>query len=197
FIIEVIAPMLPRIMSDCSYAEANVSKVLSWARNVILLGMDEAFSKEVQTVMDATVAGAHNCWLEAIEPCVDQASPTFARVVQMARMNQLIGGSPDVYDPWRDDIQCDGTCDWLDDVTALNLEYSFSWQQSGSDEYGGSGDVDRSWNAQAALPLSKKYDTTIQFRASTDSGDPVTASYHVDDVYTSEYGSRTTTGIDE
>lgn len=196
FYIKVIAPMLPRIMTECSYAEANVSKVLSWARTVMLLGMDEAFSREVQKVMDAVVAGADNCWQEAIEPCVDQASSNFVRVVQLARMNQLLGGSPDVYDPWREDIQCDGTCEWLDDVTALNLEYSFSWQQAGSDEYG-SGDVDRSWNAQAALPLNQNYDTTRGFRADTASDHPVTASYQVDDVYTSEFGSRTTTSIGE
>jgi len=159
--------------------------------------MDGTFAGEVQKVTDAVGAGADNCWQEAIQPCVDQSSPTFARVVQTARMNQLLGGSPDVYDPWREDIQCDDTCEWLGDVTALGLELSFSWQQSGSDEYGGSGDVNRSWNAQAPLPLSQKYGTTVQFRAGTESDDPITASYQVEDVYTSEYGSRTTTGTGE
>jgi len=196
FYIKVIAPILPRIMTDCSYAEANASKVLGWARSVILLGMDKTFSVEVRKVMDAVVAGADNCWQEAIEPCVDQASSGFVRVLGMARMNQLIGGSPDVYNPWREDIQCDGTCEWLDEVTSLNLEYSFSWQQKGSDEYG-SGDVSRSWNAQAALPLNQNYDTTRGFRTDTASDQTIAANYQVNDVYTSEYGSRITTGSGE
>src|SRR5690606_8947276 len=80
FYIKVIAPILPKIMTDCSYAEANVSKVLGWARTVMLLGMDETFSGEVQKVMGAVVAGADNCWQEAIEPWVDQASSSFVRV---------------------------------------------------------------------------------------------------------------------
>lgn len=193
YFIEVVTPMLPRIATDCAYAEANTAQVLSWVRSTMLAGLEQTFTREAQAVSDAVRAGAHRCWEEAIEPCVDPAGPSFARVLETARMNLLLGGSEAVYDPYRDDIRCDESCGWLDEVETMDLELSFAWSQSGTDQYGATGNVARSWQAQAELAKTQHYADVRRFRASFPD-DPVTASYEVDDVLSQDGGTETTSG---
>ena len=63
---DVILPMLPKIALDCTYAESNAHKAVSWTRQVALIGA--GFEAERQTVLNAVAFGMSNCGVEAIGP---------------------------------------------------------------------------------------------------------------------------------
>jgi hypothetical protein len=109
FYIEVIEPMLGRITSDCDFAKANVAKVLSWNRQVALLGLDATFEVQTDAVTSAVVAGMDSCWQKVTQPCVDQSNAEqMAEVIKVARINQLLGGDPEKYNPFDPTLACTG-----------------------------------------------------------------------------------------
>lgn len=117
---EVIQPLLSRIQYDCAFAKENTSKVLGWSRTVAVMGKEDVFAAETQAVMDAVVKGADNCWREATQPCVDpDDQEAFREAVEAARLNQLLGGDPGVYDPFDPDLECQqvwtGTITWTEE----------------------------------------------------------------------------------
>ena len=194
FFVDVVAPLLPGIAADCAFAEAHLHEALGWTRSVILFGLEATFAREIASAMDAVRAGAHRCWEEAIAPCVDPASTRYARVLQMARTNLLLDGSDAVYDPARADLQCDGTCAWLSETEALHVTVGFDWRASGGpDADGGTGTVDRSWQASGVLTKIEDFETRLSFYARSYLGDAVDASFDVDDVYTYSDGSTSAT----
>ncbi|HEX7040301.1 MAG TPA: hypothetical protein VF202_09325 [Trueperaceae bacterium] len=113
---KVVQPMLQQIRLDCAYAKENASKVLGWNRAVALVGKEDVFSAETAEVLGAVVEGAENCWREATEPCVNQADPVrFPEVLAAARLNQLLGGDPSVYDPYDPELACEP--EWTGTIT--------------------------------------------------------------------------------
>ena len=98
----VVAPMLPSIRTDCTYAKANNATVLGWARSTALAFGGGQFETHQQTVLDAVVAGAENCLNELLEPCVDATDGAQMRDIYSAwRIVLLFGGT--VPDPAPDD----------------------------------------------------------------------------------------------
>jgi hypothetical protein len=109
FYIQVISPLLGRISSDCDFAKANVAKVLSWNRQVALLGLDTTFETQMDAVTSAVVAGMDNCWQKVTQPCVNQSNAEqIAEVIKVARINQLLGGNPVKYNPFDPALACTG-----------------------------------------------------------------------------------------
>lgn len=150
FFIEVVAPLLSRISSDCEFAKANIAKVLSWSRQVQLLGFDATFGAQIAAVTDAVVKGMDNCWQEVIKPCVDPEDESFGEVVRVARMNQMLGGDPAVYNPNDPDIQCDEGCVWLEDVQSLKGKVTMAYSGFGQDE-------------RATARVERQADVTVTF----------------------------------
>lgn len=155
FYIEVIEPMLGRITSDCDFAKANVAKVLSWNRQVALLGLDATFEVQTDAVMSAVVVGMDNCWQKVTKPCVDlNDAEQFGEVVRVARVNQLLGGEPDKYNPNDPNIQCE--CTDLVNVETWSGSASYSYEQTASDE-GVTVQVQRS--ADFSFQLGTRYES--------------------------------------
>lgn len=187
-----VAPLLPGIAGSCAGMEANGSKALGWVRTTQLVGMGATFAPEAARVESAARAGAHRCWEEAIEPCIDPAAASYARVLQAARLNLLLGGSSAVYDPAREELQCENECAWVADLTAVELEFSFDLQMAGAvlGDSGSSGELGRKWTARALLPsfdagLGGPATGVVPFRTSLGAGD---VSYVVDSTVTSSDG---------
>lgn len=130
---QIISGLLPGIRSDCAQAKANSSKVLDWARQVELLGMGETFSNESSSIMDAVFAGADNCWEEAIEPCLDVNDGVQMReAIGIARMNILMGGSEDKYNPFDPELHCSGCTDVID-IEAWEGQVQLTFSDSATD----------------------------------------------------------------
>lgn len=105
---KVILPLLYDIEFSCVLAKQNASKVLGWNRTVALVGKEEVFAAETANVVDAVLKGADKCWQQATEPCVDpENAARFQKVLEAARLNQLLGGNPAEYDPYDPDLQCE------------------------------------------------------------------------------------------
>lgn len=193
FYLEEVAPLLSRIAADCSFAEANLGKALAWVRATVLIGLEATFSHEIDTASNAVRSGANRCWEEAIAPCIDQNSPSFDRVLRVARTNLLLGGSSTVYDPARTELQCSGSCSWIGATEALDLSVNFSWAATGTDVDGAVGTVKRSWVATAVLEHPDRYDSTIDFSARTAAGDAVDGTFRVADALNPPGGDPVTT----
>ncbi len=186
-----IAPLLPAIGGSCAGVEAHGSKALAWVRSTQLVGMGATFASEAALVQDATRAGAHRCWEEAIQPCIDPAAAGYARVLQAARLNLLLGGSSAVYDPAREELQCENECAWVADVTAVQLDFRFDYSLSGNvlGESGSIGKLSRSWTASAYLhrvPDDAHSHVRTLFQAHLQDGDDLNVSYSVDSTITHE-----------
>lgn len=91
----VIKPMLDRAMQDCDYAEANMSKVTGFGHTVALLGIDDIAS----SIWTGYGAAIENCWKEQKGKCrmVDDVA-RLQQILQVARMEQLLGGSANLND---------------------------------------------------------------------------------------------------
>lgn len=99
-----IEPLLEAIASGCEGLRAHASKVLGWVRTTQLMGMGDSFTSEAQKVTDAVRAGAEACWEETTEPCYT----SYATMLEMSRLNQLIGGDSADFEP-SDKVQCGGS----------------------------------------------------------------------------------------
>jgi hypothetical protein len=95
-----IKPDLARMQQDCDFAKSRIPKALAWSRTNQVLLNEEGFEEENQTVGNALVGSASNCWSEVTAPCFDVTNAyQVEQVTQMARQAQLLGGDPDVFDP--------------------------------------------------------------------------------------------------
>ena len=90
-----IEPKLETIASGCEGIEAHASEVLGWIRATQLAGMSETFASEAEKVTAAVVAGAQECWNEAAVPCYASEK----QMLEMSRLNQLLGGDAADYEP--------------------------------------------------------------------------------------------------
>ncbi len=90
-----IEPLLAAIASGCEGMRAHASKVLGWVRATQLTGMSESFTSEAKQVEDAVRAGAEECWEETTEPCYT----SYEAMLEVSRLNQLIGGDPADFEP--------------------------------------------------------------------------------------------------
>lgn len=135
FYIQVISPLLGRIISDCEFAKANIAQVLSWNQQVALLGLDGTFNAQMRAVTTAVVAGMDNCWQKVTQPCVDQSNAEqIAEVIKVARANQLLGGDPEKYNPFDPDIQCQGGCAGVADVKAWQGTVQYTHSRDAANE---------------------------------------------------------------
>jgi hypothetical protein len=176
FYTEVIAPLLNRISSDCDFAKANIAKVLSWSRQVQLVGFEATFGAQIAAVTDAVVKGMDNCWREVIQPCVDLEDERFGEVVRVARMNQMLGGDPAKYNPNDPDIQCDEGCAWLEDAPSLKGAVTVAYSGSGQDE-------------SATVRVEREADVTVTFGRTPYrhlEGTAITGSASIHDTYRTE-----------
>lgn len=129
---EVIKPMLGRIGTDCAYAEANISKVLGWSRNVSVLGLDETFAAQRGAVTDASLKGADNCWKTSVGACIDQQNAVqVGEVTRHARLNQILGGDPAKYNPNDPELRCPDACTEALAAPAWQGSVILSYQHSG------------------------------------------------------------------
>ncbi|AFZ69731.1 hypothetical protein [Deinococcus peraridilitoris] len=129
---QVIQPMLGQITTDCDYAKANVAKVLSWNRQVALLGLDDDLTTQVTSVTNAVVTGMENCWKKATGPCVDPGDAVqFAEVVKVARINQLLGGDSDKYNPNDPELRC--ACGDLMNTAKWTGSAKYTFKQTATD----------------------------------------------------------------
>ncbi len=90
-----IEPKLETIASGCEGIEAHASEVLGWIRATQLAGMSELFASEAEKVTAAVVAGAQECWNDAAVPCYASEK----QMLEMSRLNQLLGGDAADYEP--------------------------------------------------------------------------------------------------
>ena len=124
-----IAPHLEEMANNCAGVEQHGSKALGWLRTTQLVGMGATFAAKAQEVEGAVRSGAHDCWERAIQPCIPRtgAGP---QVLKAARLNLLLGGSSDLYDPAREDLTCetDPECVRVPDVTSLRVDLGFDHQ---------------------------------------------------------------------
>lgn len=84
----VIQPILERSIHDCTYAKANMSKVLGFGHTVALFGWDDMASP----VTTGFVAAADNCWKEQKAQCrlADDATRV-SQIFEVMRMEMLLG----------------------------------------------------------------------------------------------------------
>ena len=62
-----------------------------------------------------------------------------------------------------------------------------------SDEYGSTGNVNRSWHISSNVARSARYVSTVQFEARSHRGHDIAGSFMVEDIHTDPYGYVTTT----
>lgn len=196
---EVIKPMLGKIGTDCAYAEANSSKVLGWSRNVSVLGLDETFAAQTGAVTDAVLKGADNCWQKTIAPCIDPNNEVqVSEANRHARLNQILGGDPEKYNPNNPELQCEEGCAWVKDIpykdgAEWTGSLSFLYQNAASSEDSSvgvyhSGDV--IFQAQGGLTAEGKYRfTDIDVNGTLVTDNYITWVYHDREVVDTEYGS--------
>jgi hypothetical protein len=122
---DVILPMLPKIASDCTYAENNAHKAVSWTRQVALIGA--GFEAERQTVLDTVAFGISNCWIEAVGPCINWSNASqVAKVLKYTRMLMMAGGYSDMFDPQKPEYACKG---WSGTATKTITNHSTGGSQ--------------------------------------------------------------------
>jgi len=84
----VIQPILERSIQDCTYAKANMSKVLSFGHSVSIMGWEDLASDIVPGLLKA----ADNCWKEQMGQCrIADDSARLAQILSIMRMEALLG----------------------------------------------------------------------------------------------------------
>ncbi|HVL02906.1 MAG TPA: hypothetical protein VM386_00565, partial [Acidimicrobiales bacterium] len=110
----VVAPLLPQIETDCSFAEENAPKTVAFARQVDLLTPQLNVISE--TILGSVGKGIENCFQETIEPCLDYSdTEQMAEAGRFARQAVLLGGDGDVFNPYNPEYACPeitGTLTW-------------------------------------------------------------------------------------
>ena len=88
----IILPLLGRIATECSFAEANLSKALGWSRWASLVDGGTRFASEIGAVDSAFRQGIEICWRELTSPCLDaDDGPKRARLLTIARQAAMLG----------------------------------------------------------------------------------------------------------
>lgn len=75
-----------------------------------------------------------------------------------------------------------GNCTWLDEAEAFKVSAQFDWSASGADRFGTS-TIRRSWQADAIVPMTDAYGSTIEYSFVGAPDEAVSASFMVEDVY--------------
>ena len=130
------------MQQDCEFATGRIPKVLAWSRTNQILLNEEGFEAENQTIGNALVGSASNCWSEATATCLDVKNTyQVQKLVQTARQAQLLGGDPEVFDPSKV-RRCSGL--WSGTIT-----YEFKYDEDGDFPWGGAHETRRTRHREA------------------------------------------------
>jgi hypothetical protein len=77
----VLAPALEAAKHDCVKSKALIVEVLSWTKQVLVMGLLDSFAQEVQNAIPSMIESLVRCYNEAFDKCVSNRDP--AQVVNL------------------------------------------------------------------------------------------------------------------
>lgn len=105
--VKAVEPTLPRIMSDCEYAEQNVDLAIWFLRLAALRGFSDTFGPQDTQIKSTVIAALENCWSQTIVPCIDpENADQVRRLLWVVRNLLLLGADTEGMNPFDPDHAC-------------------------------------------------------------------------------------------